>query len=134
MFTKWIRQLGLAAVAAGSVMAVGASTAEAGGYQGRSRLGYYSGPRTYYGPSYRAYRPTVVTPSYGYYSYRPSYGVNTYSYRPNFGVNTYSYPYTYRSYRVSPSLPWGGYGVGGYPPGASWGGGSNRGFSLYIGR
>jgi hypothetical protein len=120
MITNWIRRVGLGAVIAGSVMAAGASTAEAGGYQVRSRYGYY-GPRTYYGPSYRVYRPAVVAPGYGYYSYGPGISINTY---PNY----------YRSYRVSPALPWGGYGVGGYPPGASWGGGSNRGFSLYIGR
>ncbi|MCU0714845.1 MAG: hypothetical protein MUD03_01835 [Pirellula sp.] len=120
MITNWIRRVGLGAVIAGSVMAVGASTAEAGGYQVRSRYGYY-GPRTYYGPSYRVYRPAIVAPGYGYYPYGPGISINTY---PNY----------YRSYRVSPALPWGGYGVGGYPPGASWGGGSNRGFSLYIGR
>jgi hypothetical protein len=127
------RRVGLAMLVGLSVVGLGAQTASADHWhRGHTAYGRYGCPTPVY-----SYRPIVV-PGYGYgYS----------------GIG-FGYPGV-TSYRAVTTYPFGGYGVGGFPPGVSWGvggfppgaswggggfppgaswGGSGRGFSLYIGR
>jgi hypothetical protein len=145
MFGFNARRMGLAALVGASAIGFGASNADAQfGYAGGYGASHHYGAGHHHGagrncatPVY-SYRPVVVVPNYGYGGFN--------SYQNSFGYGGIGYP-SYSSYRgvtTVPSLPLGGYGVGGFPRGASWGGGGippgaswgggGRGVSLYIGR
>ena len=135
MFGFNASRIGLAALVGASAIGFGASNADAQfGYTSGFGVNPYGAGRHCATPVY-SYRPVVVVPSYGYSSFHSGYGYS------GFGYPSYS---AYRGVTTVPSLPIGGYGVGGFPRGASWGGGGippgaswgggGRGISLYIGR
>ncbi len=115
-----LRKLGFVAIAAVGLWMGQGNSAQADHYCHQN--GYSSGYRpqvAYYGvPSYSTYRP----PYYGGYSGRPVYG----------GGYPGNYSYFGSGYGSGINAPWGGYGMGGFPRGGSYGGGT--GFSLYMGR
>ena len=87
-----------------------------------------------YGANY-GYRAPIAYPSYGYgYGYSSNYG----------GYNGYQPMYVpqIRVPQINVQQPtWGGYGMGGFPNGSSWGGGaafprggSYGGGSIFLGR
>ncbi|MCY3012384.1 MAG: hypothetical protein NTY42_21500 [Planctomycetota bacterium] len=138
MFGIHASRIGLAALMGASAIGFGASNANAQfGYTSGYGAGHHHHGRNCPTPVY-SYRPVVVVPNYGYGGYN--------SFQSVYGYGGIGYP-SYSSYRgvtTVPSLPLGGYGVGGFPRGASWGGGGmppgaswgggGRGISLYIGR
>ncbi|MFN7889790.1 MAG: hypothetical protein ACK5OC_05840 [Pirellula sp.] len=138
MFGIHASRIGLAALMGASAVGFGASNANAQfGYTSGYGAGHHHHGRNCPTPVY-SYRPVVVVPNYGYGGYN--------SFQSVYGYGGIGYP-SYSSYRgvtTVPSLPLGGYGVGGFPRGASWGGGGmppgaswgggGRGISLYIGR
>jgi hypothetical protein len=138
MFGIHASRIGLAALMGASAIGFGASNANAQfGYTSGYGAGHHHHGRNCPTPVY-SYRPVVVVPNYGYGGYN--------SFQSVYGYGGIGYP-SYSSYRgvtTVPSLPLGGYGVGGVPRGASWGGGGmppgaswgggGRGISLYIGR
>ena len=138
MFGIHASRIGLAALMGASASGFGASNANAQfGYTSGYGAGHHHHGRNCPTPVY-SYRPVVVVPNYGYGGYN--------SFQSVYGYGGIGYP-SYSSYRgvtTGPSLPLGGYGVGGFPRGASWGGGGmppgaswgggGRGISLYIGR
>lgn len=138
MFGINASRIGLAALMGASAIGFGASNANAQfGYTSGYGAGHHHHGRNCPTPVY-SYRPVVVVPNYGYGGYN--------SFQSVYGYGGIGYP-SYSSYRgvtTVPSLPLGGYGVGGFPRGASWGGGGmppgaswgggGRGISLYIGR
>lgn len=143
MFGFNARRMGLAALVGASAIGFGASNADAQfGYTRGFGVNSFGAGRNCATPVY-SYRPVVVVPNYGYNSFNSFHSGFGYS---GFGYGGIGYP-SYSSYRgvtTVPSLPLGGYGVGGFPRGASWGGGGippgaswgggGRGVSLYIGR
>ena len=138
MFGIHASRIGLAALMGASAVGFGASNANAQfGYTSGYGAGHHHHGRNCPTPVY-SYRPVVVVPNYGYGGYN--------SFQSVYGYGGIGYP-SYSSHRgvtTVPSLPLGGYGVGGFPRGASWGGGGmppgaswgggGRGISLYIGR
>jgi hypothetical protein len=138
MFGMKTSRIGLAAVVGASAIGFGASNADAQyGYAGGYGASHHHNAGRHCATPVYSYRPVVV-PNYGYGGYN--------SFQSGYGYGGIGYP-SYSSYRAIttvPSLPLGGYGVGGFPRGASWGGGGippgaswgggGRGISLYIGR
>ena len=138
MFGIHASRIGLAALMGASAIGFGASNANAQfGYTSGYGAGHHHHGRNCPTPVY-SYRPVVVVPNYGYGGYNRFQSVYGYG---GIGYPSYS---SYRGVTTVPSLPLGGYGVGGFPRGASWGGGGmppgaswgggGRGISLYIGR
>lgn len=135
MNTKWIRNIGLGALAAVvCIGGVGSARAEHH-YNGHN---HNHGCSPQYGYSNYGYRPIVVAPYYGNNFGVGSYYGNYGGYSSNYGgYNNYGSGYgvggypAYGSYGGGAFPRGGSYGGGAFPQGGSYGGG---GFSLHIGR
>ena len=143
MNTKWIRNIGLGAVA--SLACLGGANS---GRADEHHHGHYHHCAPTYGYSNYGYRPVVTVPYYvnnygvggytNYSGYSSGYG-NYNNFGGGYGVGAYP---TYGSYGGGAFPVGGSYGGGAFPVGGSYGGGAfprsgsygGGGFSLHIGR
>lgn len=103
MTVKWIRNIGLGALATVACLVV-TNPVQADGYNG----GNHYGCSPQFGYSNFGYRPVVIQQYYG----------------TNFGVGGYARNYGYSNNYGGFNNFGGGFGVGGYPMGSSYGGGN----------
>ncbi|MCF7963323.1 MAG: hypothetical protein K9M08_21495 [Pirellula sp.] len=138
MSMRWVRGFGLATL---TVLAyIGASdSASAQQYRHHNNQHYHHCAPRYPTNGYSTvYRPNLIYPNYGISNgYARNYG--NYG---GYGIGN-GYSSNYGGYGIQQPT-WGGYGMGGFPIGGSYGGGGafprggsyggGSGFSLYIGR